>query len=558
MPGMKNTEYGIGALSKARERCTRSLDSTRNVPAGVRYPGLPLVIGTGPYSTTPPRSSHALLWARSMQARTVAAHGTPGGLAGLAGGAGAAGGAAGAGGGAAGAGAGAASAGYAAGRGATTGATTCAAAPHTAAGSARATAVTPPAITPAATASASPTTTLDLRMAPRSDRPHRTRSRIRHGTPADNRPNGQDRRLGDMRCACAPHVPETAIMGSRQGRHRVGGELLVGEVEVDRRVLAQLREPVVAVDHADGAGLGPHDDRLRRAPARPVVHAAEEVAVGDPGGAEERVVALNEVVDREHPPEVVARVEGLALLVLVLRPQPPLHRAAHALQRGGRDDPLRGAADAVEQVDGGVGAGRGDRARDVAVADELDAGAGAADLFDQLGVPGPVEHAHPHVVGLDALGGRDPADVLGHGDRDVDGVGRLRPHGQLLHVEHRRRVEHGAPLGHREHRDRAGHALGHERGAVDGVDGDVAPRALTVADLLAVEQHGRLVLLALADHDDAPHGDAADELAHRVDRGPVAAVLVAAAHPPACRHRGGLGDPHQLHGEVAVGGLAAA
>ena len=144
------------------------------------------------------------------------------------------------------------------------------------------------------------------------------------------------------------------------------------------------------------------------------------------------------------------------------------------------------------------------------------------------------------------------------GQRDVDGVGRLRPDGQLLHVEHRGRVEHGAPLGHREHRDRAGHALGHERGAVDGVDGDVAPRALAVADLLAVEQHGRLVLLALADHDDAAHGDASDELAHRVDGRTVAAVLVAAADPPPGRHRRGFGDPHQLHREVAVGGLAAA
>ena len=54
---------------------------------------------------------------------------------------------------------------------------------------------------------------------------------------------------------------------------------------------------------------------------------------------------------------------------------------------------------------------------------------------------------------------------------------------------------------------------------------------LAVADLLAVEQHGRVVLLALADHDDAAHGDGVDQLAHRVDRGAVAAVLVAPADP---------------------------
>src|SRR5689334_6074165 len=95
--------------------------------------------------------------------------------------------------------------------------------------------------TPAATASATPTTTLYPRMVPPTDRPHRTRPGIRHGAPAGKTP-GQWTDL-------------------RERGHRVGGELLVGEVEVDRGVLTQLREPVVAVDHADGAGLGPHHDR---------------------------------------------------------------------------------------------------------------------------------------------------------------------------------------------------------------------------------------------------------------------------------------------------------
>ena len=81
---------------------------------------------------------------------------------------------------------------------------------------------------------------------------------------------------------------------------------------------------------------------------------------------------------------------------------------------------------------------------------------------------------------------------------------------------------------------------------------------LAVADLLAVEEHRGVVLLALADHDDAVHRDACDELAHRVDGGAVAAVLVAAADPAAGGHRGGLGHPDELEREVAVGRLAAA
>ncbi len=38
-------------------------------------------------------------------------------------------------------------------------------------------------------------------------------------------------------------------------------------------------------------------------------------------------------------------------------------------------------------------------------------------------------------------------------------------------------------------------------------------------------------------------------------RGAVGAVLVTAPDPAAGGHRRGFGDPHQLHGEVAVGGL---
>ena len=40
-----------------------------------------------------------------------------------------------------------------------------------------------------------------------------------------------------------------------------------------------------------------------------------------------------------------------------------------------------------------------------------------------------------------------------------------------------------------------------------------------------------------------------------VDRGAVGTDLVAPAHPAAGGHGGGLGDPHQVHGQVAIGGL---
>ncbi len=176
-----------------------------------------------------------------------------------------------------------------------------------------------------------------------------------------------------------------------------------------------------------------------------------------------------------------------------------------------------------------------------------------ADLVDQLLVPRAVEDADRDVAGRAVLGLRHSLDVLGDRGGDVDDVRGGRPGRDLLHVEDRRRVVHGAAVGHRHDGDRVGHALGHQRRAVDRVHGDVALGALPVADLLAVVEHRRLVLLALADDDDALHAHRADQGAHRVDRGAVAAVLVAAADPPARGHRRRLGDPHQLEGQVAVG-----
>ena len=186
----------------------------------------------------------------------------------------------------------------------------------------------------------------------------------------------------------------------------------------------------------------------------------------------------------QHPVEVVAGVDGLLALGVVGGGQHGLDGAAHAADGRGGDDALGGAADAGQHVGAGVGAARRDGAGDVAVGDEPDAGAGLADLGHQLGVPGAVQHAHRDVGdrGVAHLG--DPADVLADRRGDVDDVDGVGADGDLVHVEHRRRVEHRAALGDREHRDGVGHALAHQRGAVDRVDREVAVRAVAVADLL--------------------------------------------------------------------------
>src|SRR4051812_29020899 len=73
---------------------------------------------------------------------------------------------------------------------------------------------------------------------------------------------------------------------------------------------AELVELVAGVDGADGAGLGAHDERLRGGAPAVVVHALQQLAVGDAGGGEEAVLAGDEVVLGQDPVEVVAGVEG--------------------------------------------------------------------------------------------------------------------------------------------------------------------------------------------------------------------------------------------------------
>src|SRR5690606_26185810 len=73
------------------------------------------------------------------------------------------------------------------------------------------------------------------------------------------------------------------------------------------------------------------------------------------------------------------------------------------------------------------------------------------------------------------------------------------------------------------------------------------------ADLLAVEEHGRVVLLALADHHATLEVDRAEERAHRVDRGTVGGFLRPSTDERNRADGRRLRGAHQLQCEVSVG-----
>ena len=98
-----------------------------------------------------------------------------------------------------------------------------------------------------------------------------------------------------------------------------------------------------------------------------------------------------------------------------------------------------------------------------------------------------------------------------------------------------------------------GKTLRAQLGSLERIHGDVHLGRRAVADVLAVVEHRRLVLLALADHDDAVHGDRVEQHPHRVHGRAVGALLVAAPDPAGAGERGVLGRTHELHREVAIG-----
>ena len=260
----------------------------------------------------------------------------------------------------------------------------------------------------------------------------------------------------------------------------------------------------------------------------------------------------HEVVGRQDAVEVVAGIDERLALLVRARPELRLDPAAHALQRAGGDHAFGRAADAVEHVDAGLRTRGRDRGRDVAVANQIHARARLAQLADQLVVAVALEHRDADVGDAPALRLRDGGDVLRGRGVDVDRVDRVGADRDLLHVDRRAGEEQRAALRGGDHGDRVRLPERGQARALERVDRDVDVGAAALADLLAVVEHRRLVLLPLADHDDTRHRDRVEHRPHRVDRRLVGRVLVAAADPAPGAHGRRLGDAHELEREVPV------
>ena len=295
-------------------------------------------------------------------------------------------------------------------------------------------------------------------------------------------------------------------------------------------------------------------------------HAAHERAVGHARRGEDDLLARCEVALGVDALGVGDAHRQHALLVAVLgRDEASLHAAVQAAQGRGGEYALGRAADPHEGMHVRAADGRRDAGREVAVADQPDARAGASDVLDQLLVARPVEHDDDQVGHRAVQPLRNRVEILLDRRVEVDRTARGRADDDLLHVAVGCLQEATAGRG-RQHRDRTRRAGRAEVRALERIDRDVDLGVLlaAAADVLADVEHRRLVALALADDHFAAHRQGVHLLAHRLDGDMVGVVTLALAHRPRGFDRGRLGHPQEFprklvldHDPVSAGWHAA-
>jgi hypothetical protein len=201
---------------------------------------------------------------------------------------------------------------------------------------------------------------------------------------------------------------------------------------------------------------------------------------------------------------------------------------------------------------GFIGIGRVDDAGDVTVGDQAHRSAGFAHRTDQIGVARPIEDHGGDRLGFDAFGFGQIDDVFVSRCIEIDNVFRVtRPHRDLVHIDVGC-MQKRAVLRQSERGDGARHILGAKRRALQWIDRNIDFRSGSGADLLADEQHRRLIHLALADHNRAIDRKAAEFAAHGIDGGLVGFLFRAATAQPGGGNCGALGHPHYLKRQSAI------
>src|SRR5690349_2292249 len=175
-----------------------------------------------------------------------------------------------------------------------------------------------------------------------------------------------------------------------------------------------------AVDESDLARLQRHDHGGGADTFSEEADAFHKRAVGDAGGGKNHLLARRQVLGLVDAMLVLDAHLGNALFQLrLVDDEPPQHIAVQAANGGGGDDSFGRSAGAHDAMH----ASADDRGRDaggeVAVADELDAGAGLANVRNELLVAGTVEHNDYQVINSALQPASNILQIVGHGGVEI-------------------------------------------------------------------------------------------------------------------------------------------
>ena len=189
------------------------------------------------------------------------------------------------------------------------------------------------------------------------------------------------------------------------------------------------------IDEAHLAFLEIHDQGMSAGAIAEETHAAEDIAVGDAGAGEDDLAAGSEIFGFVNALGVSDAHFGQAFLMFGLADhQARQHLAIEATQRRGGEHAFGGAACAHDSMNAGADDGRGDAGGKIAVADQADARAGGANIFDELLVAGAVENDDDKIFFVAVETPSDGADIVDHGRVKVDRALATRADHDFFHI----------------------------------------------------------------------------------------------------------------------------
>src|SRR6218665_386895 len=310
---------------------------------------------------------------------------------------------------------------------------------------------------------------------------------------------------------------------------------------------------VVSNDPSNRSRLAPEHNRFgtndRTLPANTVY----ELPVGDTRRDKERVDTTHEIIELVYA--VAIQVSRFAPRTLRIIPggQLTLHETTESLDRTRSRNTLWAPANTHTHINARFIPSSINSPGNVPITNEPSARPRRANIRDELLMTRAIKHRNPHFSHRLPLCHSERPKIFT--DRLTD-INDSDPHGigdDLIHIEHRRSIQHGTTIRHRNHRQRILTTRGGERRSINGIHRNITGRTSAITHPLTVEQHWRFILLSLANNDHPVKINRTEKCPHGINRGGIRGELVTATNPRIRTDGRSLRRSDQLDRNIPVG-----